>query len=593
MSAITATITSGGKPIDPTYEVISLDIRKAINKIPTAEMVLIDGNPAKREFSISNSKFFEPGHVMVILLRYEGETGPSGKDQQVFKGIVVKQELKGSPNGTLLKVGLKDVAYQLTTQRKSVVFSEVTDSDVWQQLLEPFPEVEVGSLTSTDIVFPEMIQYACSNWDFLVTRADANGFWVALEDGKISIFPPKPKDKPVGTIDYGIDSIYDFEFELDTSRQYSSVLSTSWDSEKQKMTDSMVENSFELVQGNMEVEPKFGATDHELLIDSGYMTKEERKAWAKAAMIKSRMSMLRGRIQIEGRADWLLGSLVEIKGLGKRFNGNTPITGIRHRVNKDGWLTDCQFGASPDWFSERPDMAKPAASGLVAPVAGLQIGIVVKVEEDPKGEYRVRVKIPTIDKPEDNMVWARLASIYSGEKHGVVFRPNPNDEVVLGFLGADPRQAIILGAMHSKKQPPPLEPDPKKPKNGIVTPEQTKLLFDGENISVSLETPKGNSLTLTEKDDQAGILWKDQNENQIQTNSKGISIHDGKEDQIVITQGESITIQDQAGNQVVLNQKEGITLQDKNGNQFKMTGNGIEMDSSQPVTINGSEVHLK
>ena len=85
----------------------------------------------------------------------------------------------------------------------------------------------------------------------------------------------------------------------------------------------------------------------------------------------------------------------------------------------------------------------------------MQIGIVVS-NEDPDGEHRVRVRMPLVSADEDG-TWARVAVLDAGDERGFFFRPEVGDEVVLGFLSDDPRQAVILGMLHSSAKAAPLQ----------------------------------------------------------------------------------------------------------------------------------------
>ena len=58
---VTATILSDGKTIDPEYQLVAIDIIKEVNRIPNAQVIVLDGDAAKRAFKISNTAFFEPG----------------------------------------------------------------------------------------------------------------------------------------------------------------------------------------------------------------------------------------------------------------------------------------------------------------------------------------------------------------------------------------------------------------------------------------------------------------------------------------------------------------------------------------------------
>ena len=86
MGVPVATITSQGSKLDPTIELLSLEIHRELNRIPEATLVLLDGSVAKRRFSVSNLAFFLPGASIAIDLRYEGDS----KDVTVFEGLVVR-----------------------------------------------------------------------------------------------------------------------------------------------------------------------------------------------------------------------------------------------------------------------------------------------------------------------------------------------------------------------------------------------------------------------------------------------------------------------------------------------------------------------
>jgi len=55
---VTVTILNDGSIMNPEYNVMSIDIIKEVNKIPIAQIILLDGDATKREFAISNTDFF-------------------------------------------------------------------------------------------------------------------------------------------------------------------------------------------------------------------------------------------------------------------------------------------------------------------------------------------------------------------------------------------------------------------------------------------------------------------------------------------------------------------------------------------------------
>lgn len=529
MSVVTATILSAGTQIDPGYQLISIDVRREVNRIPHASVVLLDGDAAKRKFAISDTQYFEPGKEIEIRLRYERET----EDATVFKGPVIRHGVEASEQGSLLRVEMKDAAVKLTQTRKSMVFRDQSDDAVIRKLIED-AQLKAGTIDSTEPKHAEIVQYYCSDWDFIVSRADVQGLVAVADDGEISVRKVETSAgaKAKHRFDYGVSEIYDFELELDAGSQYAKVQSSSWDIKEQKASEPAEAKVFTLFQGNL--------VGRELAETVGFGTyslshpvpvaPEELQAWADARMMRSRMSMIRGRLATRGFSDIKLLDVMEIDGVGERFNGNTLVTGICHRVDAGGWRTDIQFGLSPRGFCLEDGIRDVPAAGLLPGVGGLQIGVVDQFEADPDKQLRVKVILPGID-AEAGSVWARLAAPDAGNHRGYFFRPEKGDEVVVGFFNQDPRQPVILGALYSSKNAPPpdcSEIEEDNLKKGIVTKAGTKILFtDAKKASLSFETASRSKILLD--DDKELIEISDKHGNKITLDKNGITLDTGKD----------------------------------------------------------------
>jgi Rhs element Vgr protein len=528
MSVATLTIQSEGKPVDPGYELISIDVRKEVNRIPSAHLTLVDGDVETRTFPISDTEVFEPGKEIEIKLRYEGVT----PDSTVFRGRVIRHGLEADEKGSLLRVELKDAVVRLTQTRKSQVFRRQTDHQVIRSISEAagLRFHASGLETGAAPEHVEIVQYNCSDWDFIVSRADINGWLVVVNEGEISLRSVDMSGSPKHSFEYGRSEIYNFETDVDASFQYEKLQSIGWDIKEQQ---TRVESArpFRPSQGNLDgarLAQTLGAGTY-TLSHMVPMERGELEAWASGRMVRSRMSMIRGRLGLPGFADIDLLDLIEMKGIGKRFNGRTPVTGIRHRVDEEGWRTDLQFGLSPHWFSREDEIQGSPAAGLLPAVSGLQIGIVDKFKEDPKGEFRVRLILPGIDE-KAGWVWARLASPDAGPHRGFFFRPEAGDEVVVGFLNEDPRQPVILGAMYSSKNPPPEDfsnLSEEHFKKGIVTRAGTKFGFvDDDKASLFIET----AASRIRLDDKAQTIQiSDQYGNTVTMDKDGIQLKSAKD----------------------------------------------------------------
>jgi len=542
MSVVTATILSSGRRIDPSYELMSVDIIREVNRIPRAQIVLIDGAAAQQRFPISDADTFKPGSPIEINLRYEDE--PELKDG-AFKELVVGQRVEAGAHGSLLTVELKDAAFRLTLARKSVVHRDQSDGQVIEHIIAA-SGLKHGVIAATQPRHAELVQYYCSDWDFIVARAEANGLLVIVDDGAISL----PKISIRGAVqhhfEYGRSEIFDFEIEADGASQMADVQSVAWDIKNHALTGAARAKHFPLAQGNLDGKQIASALGAEttVLRNGAPLDPQELQSWADGALARSRLALLRGRIAIPGLAGIKLMDVIEVAGIGKRFNGKTLVTGIRHRVDQQGWRTDVQFGLSAERFAERPDIADAPAAGLLPAVSGLQIGVVDRFEEDPAKEYRVKVLLPGIDEKKGT-VWARLASPDAGKGRGSFFRPEPGDEVVVGFFNDDPRQAVILGAMYGSKNTPPADLSQltrENKKKAIVTKKGTTIGFvDDSKSSVFIQTPDSNKIVLD--DDAQAIRISDQHGNTITMNKDGIAIKSAKN--LTIEAGGNVEIKGQ------------------------------------------------
>ena len=216
-----------------------------MNRIPNAELVLLDGDPAQGKFPISDTSFFEPGSEIEIKLRYEG-----GTDQSVFKGPVVRHSLEADRNGSRLVVGLKDAAVKLTGIRRSAVYNAQSDSEIVKKILGE-AGIKAGTIADTTANNGQVVQFYSTDWDFIVSRADALGYCVAIDDGAFSVKDLDVSGSPVMKFDWGISDIFDLEFEADASHQFAAVESQAWDAKDLKLTGPTSAKSVSASQGNL------------------------------------------------------------------------------------------------------------------------------------------------------------------------------------------------------------------------------------------------------------------------------------------------------------------------------------------------------
>ncbi|MFT7265141.1 MAG: Rhs element Vgr protein [Halioglobus sp.] len=529
MSVVTATLLSQSTVIaENNYELVSVDIRREVNRIARATLVFLDGDATIGVFALSNKEDFQPGKEIEVKLRYEGKT----EDATVFKGLVMRHSVEANAQTSQLSLELKDAAVKLTQTRKSAVFVDQDDAEIIGKLLKD-AELKVGVLDPTQPKHAQIVQYYCTDWDFMVSRAEAQGLLVVTEDGEVSVRKVDLTAKPKRVFKYGINDIYDLEFSLDGGEQCSEVNSSAWDVKQNKMTDPPTDaKNFDLKQGDLkgaEIAETVGFQPHQLSHPAP-LAPEELQGWADGQLMRSRLAMIRGRIEVPGFADIKLFDTIEIAGIGKRFNGRTIVTGICHRVDLNGWRTDVQFGLSARSFALEEGIQDVPAAGLLPGISGLHIAIVDTFEEDPEKQFRVKVIVPGVDEKTGSL-WARLAAPDAGKNRGWFFRPETGDEVVVGFFNDDPRQPVILGSLFSPKNTPPENASEISQENttkALVSKTGSMIGFiDDEKGSIFIKTAAGARILI---DDSAKTLeFLDQNGNEFKMDDSGISIKTAKD----------------------------------------------------------------
>jgi Rhs element Vgr protein len=502
--------------LEGEVSLVKLTVHKSCNKIAHATLTIIDGSPADRDFPHSNEDRFKPGTPIEVRL------GIGTDSDTVFKGIIIRHGIRARADGPpLLIIEAKDEAIKLTNARKSRYFTNKTDSTIITELATT-PEKDIAPTT---VMHPQMVQYDATDWDFILTRAEANGMLVHTDDNKLIV--KKPAISPsVFTATYG-DNIREIEADMDARRQFKTVGALSWDYTQQQ-NDEVANGTAILTEtGNLPSDELADVLEAEVKLNHvGAISHNELQSWADAYVLRSKLSKAVGRVRVNGTSDVKPGVMITLNGVGDRFNGDVFVSGVLHQYDGD-WITDIQFGWKEEWFYKKEDVMDRPAGGLLPGITGLQIGVVQKGNDSTEvlKQYRVKVHVPTITTGEDG-IWARVATPDAGENRGYYFRPQEGDEVILGFLNDDPREAIILGYLHSKgkNNAPFSDTTDSMQEFGIMTKEKLKIVFDDTNKKLTISAPVGTQEKTIVLNDSGAIEIKDENNNSIKMDASGITI---------------------------------------------------------------------
>ncbi|MEM8906606.1 MAG: type VI secretion system tip protein VgrG [Bacteroidota bacterium] len=526
-----------GSAISESYDVLEFKTFQQVNRIATAKLKLLDGSVASESFKLSSGEEFVPGKSIEL------QAGFGMNTQSIFKGIVVAQSVQFRETlGSTLLVECQAQAVKMTIGQNNGVFTDSTDSDVWQKLISNHGLS--ADATSTSNTLPQIIQYYATDWDFLLSRAEVNGMIVLTDDQKVTVAKPQVSGSPVATLTFG-NNVFSFDAKLDARTQLSGVEASAWDYKNQSVAEANAADPSVPQQGNLSGSKLADVVNSEKLKlqSTANLNTDALTNWANARLLKSRLAKVRGEIKVYGSADYQPNVLVKLEGMGDRFNGDAYVAGVEHVVKDGNWWSFLTIGLDPDWFAKAVEVSARPSSGLLPGIRGLQNGTVQQIYEDPAGETRIQVEVPMFQNSGENKVWARWTQPYATAEAGQFFMPEVGDEVVLGFLNEDPRFPVVLGSLYSSQKAPPYTPAENNPTKAIVTKNKLKIEFDDENKVLTIETPGGNKLVLSDEDQ--GITLMDQNENKLTMNSEGIALNSPSN--IKITADGEVSISGTAG----------------------------------------------
>ncbi len=535
----TFSVTVNGAAIPDTCTVRSIFVESKVNSLPSARIEVLAGDPAQADFAISSSATFVPGGKIRIYAGYDSN------NSRIFEGIITGQSLKASQRfGSLLEVLCDDPAIGMTVGRKSATFANKTDSDAMTAIIGTYAGL-TAKVTGTNTVFPLQVQYYASDWDLIHSRAEANGMLMTTANGTVTVAPPDADTTSVLTVTYGND-LLDMDLSLDAVGQLSSVSARSWDPAQQAVISAQESMSYQ-GPGNLsskKLAQVAGPEDFQLQTTAA-LTSAELDTWAKARLMRSAYSKIKGHVSVMGTSLAVTGKYLTLQGAGDRFNGDHFISGVAHTMEDGNWVTKISLGLTRSSSGQQTPTMAPPASGLLPGARGLFTGTVKQVHDDPDSQYRILVDLPLFDR-NGSSVWARMATFYASNGAGAFFMPEVGDEVLVAFLNEDPRYPMILGSLYSNSKHKPdstLAPDAQNSTKALFTRSGMQVRFDDVKKTLTLSTPAHNTLVLD--DDGQRVTIADQNGNKVVLSASGIDLSSTKN--INISADQNVTIKGTQG----------------------------------------------
>ena len=496
MNPLPPQILCAGKVLE-NFVAVRVEIRRSVQWIPEASIVLQRPKGSKTTWWKECSALAEkcrPGEELTIK---EGSL-------EVFKGLIVEQS-----------VGFKDKEFRLLVKHplqrlvntlRSQVFQDKNDDQIIAGLLKEHEVPATASQMST--VHKQMIQWDCSDWQFLQSRLAAYPVWLIPTRKKVECRPPL-----LGRKIHVVNAISDDpkkEVEVEDAQwRFSNVVQSGdvtlqyWDVREQKLSSTVTGKAKTIGDGALATQIKPLSVKPGLALkQSVWSQNNEAQALADARKLAQQAAGIQVWLRVREYAgegeitlNYELGDTLELRGFGSGFSGKGVISMLEHTWMRGNWTcvvaTGMPLGQAQDSAS-LPRNTRPI------------IGVVQRYKKDDSGLNRLLIKIPMLGV--EKSLFARMGSPYASKDMGLCLYPEAGDEVIVTFVDDDPRYPLILGALHNPKNKAPFEPSEDNALKGFQYVSKGKKhswLFDLKKGSFNLISDK-NSLAM----ESAGVVIK-------------------------------------------------------------------------------------
>ena len=438
----------------------------------------------------------------------------------------------------------------MTKNRKLRSFGDKAVTDIIKDICREYNIDSFVDEVSGEQPVIEDSQYNVTDWDFINIRAEAIGLMVFTTPEGICVRKPDFLKEAITITE---NDIVEFEVNKDSRYNHKNYNVQAWNSTEQEIEGECSESvdSKENVQ---------------VLSMSSQEDPNMTETYQNALSMRNDLAYLRGKLTIAGQAPILPNDVLHLEDVWNKFGKNVIVSKVIQAISANGWETNIEFGYDDTAYIDRfDDVVANPSMGTIPCTNGLQIAKVEGIANDPLEQGRIYIRLAN---SLDTKLWARLATLDAGDERGTFFMPEIGDEVVVGFVDDNPGQAVVLGMLHSGKAKTPFEQAEENHIKGYVSRGKIIVQFDDDKKTLSIETPGGNKVLISDED--KGISMEDQNGNTLVLNDQGITMESQKK--ITIKAAQDVVIE---GNNVNLQANAQLKAEGTTGAEFSAKGNTV------------------
>ena len=477
----------------------------------------------------------------------------------IFDGEIVAVEPDFSESLVHLVVRAYDKAHRLHRGTKTKVFKNVTDSDIANQIASDASlSVTVDATTET---FEQVIQYAQTDFDFLVTRARRIGYEVLTENGQLKFVKPTTPSSADVTLEFRKELIA-FHPRLGISSQVDTVTSKGWDiKQKQGITGTASSSDVQAQtgfgqSGGAAAQSALSGSATEFIVRTPVQTQADATRVAQGLLDQVNSRFIQADGEAVGTPSMHAGMVAQINGIGTKFGGKYRLTTVRHQYEAGDYRV---------FFSvegPRPDLITYLVGGEDKDRwGGVYPALVTNNKNDANDYGYVKLKYPWLDDTVESN-WARVVIPGGGANRGIYFMPEVNDEVLVAFEFGDFDHPYVVGGLYNGQDAP--------------AAALTDVVASGKVKTRVIKTRTGHTVTFVDEDSGEEYIdikdAKGNTELKFDTANKKITmtsqgeIEINAQGNITMTSQQDISIKTDSGNVTI----QGMTFSAKGTNSAEM-----------------------
>jgi uncharacterized protein len=330
MADVAVLVDDAPLPNDATAHLVEVTVDEDVS-VPSLFMLrLAEADDLTKAFRwVDDDRLFAIGNGVEIRFAHAGAM------TKVINGEITALEPDfGAGGRPSLTVRGYDRRHRLQRGHKTRTFVERKDSDIAAQIAG-----EAGltaQATDSGIVLDYILQNNCTDLELLQERAVQIGWEVVVEDKTLFFRPTGNAGSEALSLTL-YEDLTEFSPRLSTAGQVGEVTVRGWDPKNKQLIKSTADHPGSRMGGQRSGAELVTAFGTAALIEAerAVASQAEADQIARGLFNRTALELIVGEGACNGRADLRAGTVIGLRGIGKRFSGSYYVTRAIHRYTAD------------------------------------------------------------------------------------------------------------------------------------------------------------------------------------------------------------------------------------------------------------------